>query len=318
MSPQALEQILTAVGHSFDLSPEAEITLEANPDTVNESYLAAIRALGINRLSFGVQSAVPAELTLLEREHDFETVVRAVSMARSAGFQSLNLDLIYGLPNQTLDSWEKSVRAVLAQEPEHLSLYCLTIEPGTPMHRWLQNGRISPPDPDLAADQYELACALLAEKGFDHYEISNWALPGHACRHNLTYWRNNEYLGLGAGAHGHANGYRYFVVKQPRVYIRRMESVTTAAYPCSSAVAEKYLLTRQEKMSDTIITQLRLLQEGLDLSAFARQFEQSLYDAYPETAGQLIDLGLLQEKDGRLLLTWRGWFLSNQVFFLFM
>jgi oxygen-independent coproporphyrinogen-3 oxidase len=318
MSPQALEQILTAVGHSFDLSPEAEITLEANPDTVNESYLAAIRALGINRLSFGVQSAVPAELTLLEREHDFETVVRAVSMARSAGFQSLNLDLIYGLPNQTLDSWEKSVRAVLAQEPEHLSLYCLTIEPGTPMHRWLQNGRISPPDPDLAADQYELACALLAEKGFDHYEISNWALPGHACRHNLTYWRNNEYLGLGAGAHGHANGYRYFVVKQPRVYIRRMESVTTAAYPCSSAVAEKYLLTRQEKMSDTIITQLRLLQEGLDLSAFARQFEQSLYDAYPDTAGQLIDLGLLQEKDGRLLLTRRGWFLSNQVFYRFM
>lgn len=318
MPPESLELILTAVRQGFDLSPAAEITLEANPDTVNDDYLSALRSLGINRLSYGVQSAIPAELTLLEREHDFETVIRAVEMARTAGFDDLNLDLIYGLPNQTIQSWETSLRAALALQPEHLSLYCLTIEPGTPMHRWLNNGRINAPDPDLAADQYELACDLLAEQGFVHYEISNWALPGHECQHNLTYWYNQEYLGLGAGAHGHAAGYRYAVVKQPRVYIRRMESENVGPYPATPAVAEIHRLTPQEQMSDTIITQLRLLNVGLDLTAFQETFGQSLYDAYPGTAGQLINLGLLQQKDNQLLLTKKGWLLSNQVFYRFM
>jgi oxygen-independent coproporphyrinogen-3 oxidase len=274
--------------------------------------------MGINRLSSGVQSAIPSELTLLEREHSFETVIRAVEMARTAGFNNLNLDLIYGLPNQTMQTWEKSVQAALALAPEHLSLYCLTIEPGTPMQRWLNNGRISAPDPDLAADQYEFACDLLAKRGFVHYEISNWALPGHECEHNLTYWRNQEYLGLGAGAHGHAAGQRYFVVKQPRVYIRRMAEKATGQYPATPAVAEIYRLTVQEQMSDTIITQLRLLEEGLDLTAFQEMFGRSLYNAYPETAEQLINFGLLHERDARLLLTKKGWFLSNQVFYRFM
>jgi oxygen-independent coproporphyrinogen-3 oxidase len=322
MSPVALGQILSAVSQGFDLSPTAEITLEANPDTVSPHYLAALRSLGINRLSYGVQSAIPSELTLLEREHDFETVILSVDMARTAGFDSLNLDLIYGLPNQTLESWEESVRAALALEPEHLSLYCLTIEPGTPMQRWLNNGRITAPDPDLAADQYELACELLAEKGLDHYEISNWAMPGHECRHNLTYWRNAEYLGLGAGAHGHAAGYRYFVVKQPRVYIRRMTGEATTRdlprYPATPAVAAIHFLTQQEKMSDTIITQLRLLNEGLDLAAFQQNFGQSLYNAYPNTAEHLIKIDLLHKKNNHLLLTPKGWLLSNQVFYRFM
>ncbi|MFZ0544827.1 MAG: radical SAM family heme chaperone HemW [Candidatus Promineifilaceae bacterium] len=322
MSPQALEQILSAVRQGFDLSPAAEITLEANPDTVEGSYLSALRGLGVNRLSYGVQSAIPTELALLEREHDFETVIRSVERARTAGFNNLNLDLIYGLPDQTLQSWEKSVRAALALKPEHLSLYCLTIEPGTPMHRWLNNGRITAPDPDLAADQYQLACELMAEHGFVHYEISNWAIPDHACDHNLTYWRNQEYLGLGAGAHGHAAGYRYSVVKQPRVYIRRMDGSGTAdpsiPYPATPAVAQIHQLNRQERMSDTIITQLRLLQEGLDLSAFQQTFGQTLFDAYPGTAEQLIEFGLLHQQNNHLLLTQKGWFLSNQVFYRFM
>ncbi len=318
MSMGALEQILSAVRQSFDLSPTAEITLEANPDTVDLDYLTALRSLGLNRLSYGVQSAIPAELTLLEREHDFETVIRSVEMARTARFDNLNLDLIYGLPNQTMESWQQSMRAALALAPEHLSLYCLTIEPGTPMQRWLNNGRISAPDPDLAADQYEFACDYLAERGFVHYEISNWSLPGHECEHNLTYWRNQEYLGLGAGAHGHAAGYRYEVVKQPRVYIRRMAEASTLGYPATPTVAAIHRLTVPEQMSDTIITQLRLLEEGLDLTAFQERFGQSIYEAYPEMAEQLINFGLIREKDGRLLLTKKGWFLSNQVFYRFM
>lgn len=318
MSPPALGRILQTVQTSFGLVPGAEITLEANPGTVDPAYLTAIRDAGMNRLSFGAQSAVAAELALLEREHDFATIVEAVAMAQAAGFDNFSLDLIYGVPGQTLASWEESLRAALALAPPHLSLYCLTIEPGTPMQRWLRNGRISPPDPDLAADQYDLAAQRLADQGFMHYEISNWALPGHACRHNLTYWRSQPYLGMGAGAHGYAAGYRYHIVKQPRVYIRRMQQSEHGPYPLSAAVAGSHRVDRAEAMSDTVITQLRLLQEGLDLAAFQAQFGQTLDEAYNGTVSQLVEWGMLNAADGRLRLTKKGRFLSNQVFYRFV
>jgi oxygen-independent coproporphyrinogen III oxidase len=155
-------QILAAADRYFARSGTAEITMEANPGTVDADYLAAVAAAGVNRLSFGVQSAVASELALLEREHDFAAAVEAVRLAREAGLTNFNLDLIYGLPGQTLNTWRQSLTAALALDPPHISLYCLTIEPGTPMQRWLQNGRIQLPDPDLAADQYQLARDLLA------------------------------------------------------------------------------------------------------------------------------------------------------------
>ena len=318
MTPAELELILTAVSHNFTLHPAAEISMEANPGTVDEGYLTAVRALGINRLSFGVQSVIPSELALLEREHDFATVIRAVAQARAAGFDNFNLDLIYGVPGQTLASWQESVEAVLTLHPTHFSLYCLTIEPGTPMQRWLENGRFAPPDPDLAAEQYEWAARRLAAAGFDHYEISNWALPGRQCEHNLTYWRNLPYLGLGAGAHGYAAGQRYHIVRQPRVYLRRMTEGQPTAYPLTAAVADTYSLSREEAMADTVMTQLRLLYEGLDLAAFANTFGQSLQAAYPGEVEQLTEWGLVWEKNGRLLLTEQGRFLSNQVFYRFV
>lgn len=318
MSPQALSEILGAVRSHFVLADDAELTMEANPGTVDFDYLTAVSQLGINRISFGVQSVIPNELALLEREHDFATVVQAMAMARQAGITNLNMDLIYGVPGQTMKSWEESVRTLLELTPTHLSLYCLTIEPGTPMQRWLHNGRIQLPDPDLAADQYELACQILAEHGYDHYEISNWALPGQPCEHNLTYWRNGSYLGLGAGAHGHANGVRYHIVKQPRVYIRRLQEPAALGFPLSTAVAEHYQLTPTEAMSDTMITQLRLLNEGLDMVAFAEKFGQTIEDAYGTTLTELLDWGLVKMENGRLLLTEKGWFLSNQVFYRFM
>jgi oxygen-independent coproporphyrinogen-3 oxidase len=318
MSPGSLTQVMGAARDSFTLIPEAEISLEANPGTVDVSYLAQLRALGINRISFGVQSAVPEELALLEREHDYAAVIEAVGMSRAAGFTNLNLDLIYGVPGQTLATWQESLLAALALNPNHFSLYCLTIEPGTPMQRWLNSGRIQLPDPDLAADQYELAGELLLEHGFCHYEISNWALPGHECQHNLTYWRNQAYLGMGAGAHGHAAGYRYSVVKQPRVYIRRMQDSVPTPYPFSLALASKHLVGTAEAISDTVITQLRLLQEGLDLEAFEAKFGQTLDEAYPGLLTQLRAWGLLAASNGRLRLTTRGRFLSNQVFYRFL
>lgn len=318
MSPEALGRILHGVQAHFALSPDAEVTMEANPGTVDLAYLTAVYQSGINRISFGVQSVIPSELTLLEREHDFGTVVEAVEMARQAGLNNFNLDLIYGVPGQTLASWQRSVQTVLDLDPTHLSLYCLTIEPGTPMQRWLKNGRIQPPDPDLAADQYELACQILAKHGYDHYEISNWAKPGMACKHNLTYWRNGEYLGLGAGAHGHAAGVRYHVVKQPRVYMRRLQEGSAGGYPLSTAVAASHPVSRAEAISDTMITQLRLLNEGVDLDAFSAQFGLSLAEVYGETLEKLVAWGLVVVENGRLCLTQKGWFLSNQVFYRFM
>lgn len=319
MSPESIGQILRAVEAHFDAVGTPEITMEANPGTVDGAYLAAVRAAGVNRISFGVQSAIPGELALLEREHDFATAVAAVGLARAVGLDNFSLDLIYGLPGQTLNSWRESLLATLALDPPHLSLYCLTIEPGTPMERWLHTGRINAPDPDLAADQYALACDLLGQQGYTHYEISNWAKPGYECAHNLTYWRDGEYLGLGAGAHGHAGGVRYAVVKQPRVYIRRLQVEEALGYPLSTAVAHHHPISRAEAMSDAVITQLRLLQEGLDQAAFAARFGQTLEEAFPGVVAQLAGWGLVREgENGRLFLTEKGYFLSNQVFYRFM
>lgn len=313
-----LALILTAVRDGFALNAAVEITLEANPTTVDGRYLAALRDLGINRLSYGVQSALPNELALLGRDHDFATAMQALQTARAAGFDNVNLDLIYGLPGQTVDDWTKSVEAALAFRPEHLSLYCLTIEPGTPMQRWLLNGTIMAPDGDVAADQYESAGQMMATAGYGHYEISNWSLAGRECRHNLTYWRNEPYLGLGAGAHGFAAGYRYQVVKQPRVYIRRMGDGEAFDFPLSAAIAESHAVEQSEAMSDMVITQLRLLQEGLDMGQFSSRFGATIDEAYNGTVTQLEGWGLVHQQDERLLLTERGRFLSNQVFYRFV
>jgi len=352
--------LLDAASAAFAVDSGAEITMEANPGTVTAEWLAAVRALGVNRLSFGVQSALPGELALLGRAHDFAAAVEAVDMAAVAGFDNLNLDLIYGLPGQSVADWARTLEAVLALAATapaitHISLYCLTIEPGTPMQRWLQGGTILAPDPDTAADQYELACERLAAAGFGHYEISNWARPGRECRHNVVYWRNEPYLGLGAGAHGLAGGYRYQVVRQPRGYVKRMLSalskgggageqggggegedsaaissdildmakasppaVGPGRFPLSSAVAAYHRVDAAEAMSDTAITQLRLLDEGLDMAGFTDRFGRAFDDVYANEVRQLEEWQLLHRRDGRLLLTEQGRFLSNQVFYRFV
>ena len=319
MTAAQIEAILATVQAQFSLSPEAEITMEANPETVDEPYLTALRAGGVNRLSFGVQSVVPVELELLGRTHDFARVRAAVADARAAGFKRLNLDLIYGVPGQTLASWAESLAGALSLAPEHLSLYALTVEPGTPMRRWLDSGAMSAPDPDLAADQYELAGETLATAGFEQYEISNWSRPGEACRHNLTYWRNEPFLGLGAGAHGFVHGLRYQIVRQPRVYIRRLSGVGGALeFPLSTAVAEYHREETEEAMASQLMMQLRLLREGLDPAAFKQRFGITLADQFGSIITELVAWGLLVWRDGRLFLTDRGRLLSNQVFYRFL
>ncbi len=221
------ENILTTVDHYFKLTTTPEITIEANPGTVSLDYLKNIQQLGVNRISLGMQSAIQAELTLLERQHSFDSVIQAVEWSRKAGINNLNLDLIFGLPKQGLNSWMFSVEAALSLQPEHLSLYALTLEHGTPMQHKVDLGLLPEPDPDVAADMYEAASERLDDKGYVQYEISNWARakdPGEifACIHNLQYWRNLPYIGVGAGAHGFINHFRTVDVSTPGGYIKRM------------------------------------------------------------------------------------------------
>jgi putative oxygen-independent coproporphyrinogen III oxidase len=195
--------------------PGCEITVECNPDTVSAELLEAYRAGGVNRLSFGVQSMVPRVLAALGRTHDPAAVERSVVLARAAGFETVNLDLIYGGAGETIDDWQATLEAALALDPPHVSAYALTVEAGTPLASDLDRH----PDDDDQADKYLLATERLGRAGLDWYEISNWARPGHECRHNLLYWSGGEYQGFGCAAHSHRAGRRFWTVRTPDRYI---------------------------------------------------------------------------------------------------
>jgi oxygen-independent coproporphyrinogen-3 oxidase len=215
-----LEQIIGAVTSGYRVAAGAEWTLEANPGTVDAPYLAALRNLGINRLSIGVQSFDDHELRRLDRIHDAAAAEAAFRAGRAAGFENISLDQIYGLQGQDLAGWERTLDRALALDPDHLSLYALSIEEGTPLAQRVARGDAPEPDPDLQADMYDLARERLAAAGYEHYEISNWARPGRACRHNLVYWRDGEWLGMGAGAHSHLGNVRFAAVNSPARYVR--------------------------------------------------------------------------------------------------
>ncbi len=327
LSTQQVEQVVSAVRQAFRLSPDPEITLEANPGTVGLEYLEEIRRAGVNRLSLGAQSARPSDLRLLERTHSFLDVIHAVREARQAGFTNLNLDLMFGLPHQTLVAWQESLSRTLGLEPDHVSLYALSLEFGTPMHAWVERGLLPGPDPDLAADMYAWACEILEDAGFVHYEISNWARKttpvdggrsDAACRHNLQYWRNLPYLGFGAGAHGCAAGRRYANIRSPRAYVRRMSQGIGFDFPVSPAGVEQRRIPSSSEMNETMMLGLRLLDEGVDEAAFASRFGVDVGEAFQLPIKRLEDDGLIRRGDGRLKLTQHAYFIANQVFCMFV
>ena len=323
-----IERVLNTIRRSFRLLPEAEISLEANPGTLSPKYLQDLRLVGVNRLSLGVQSANPTELRLLERQHEFGDVIRAVTWARRAGFDNLNLDLIFGLPGQRLETWQRTLENALRLNPDHLALYALTLEHGTPFGRWAERGLLAEPDPDVAAGMYELASEWLAEGGFEQYEISNWGrrMPGGdvlACRHNLQYWRNLPYLGFGAGAHGYAADFRTANVLAPAAYIRRCNSSwdPKSAFPRTPATNSLETIAEKTEMGETMMMGLRLTREGVGEEIFLRRFGRSLEAVYGQEIGKLQELGLLEWAGNgkrRLRLTPRGRLLGNQVFYRFI
>lgn len=351
LSPDDFGSIFAAIRRNFPLTDDAEITIEANPGTVSYGNLLELRRIGINRISYGVQSANSEELRMLERAHDFFDVIDAVTSARKAGFDNLNLDLIYGLPEQTLQTWQTTVKRILDLHPEHISAYALTLEHGTPFGRWSAKGLLPLPDPDLAAEMYEWLCGILEANGFIQYEISNWAFdrqrskvkgqlmdlqpaaadlvpsnPTFACRHNLQYWRGHPYLAFGAGAHGYADGYRYSNVLRIKTYIERLHEnhgSLNPAYPLSPATVNHHKQTVQDDRSEYMMTGLRLTREGVSDEEFQARFGRSMLEVYPREIDELLKLGLIENctwpgVPAILRLTQRGRLLGNQVFMRFV
>lgn len=315
LTPAQFDQILTTVHRCYRVQPDAEISLEANPNDITRDYLKALRAVGLNRLSIGMQSAIESELQLFARRHDNDAVVHAVSAARAAGFDNLNLDLIYGIPHQTLANWEQSLSQAIALQPEHVSLYALGLEEGTPMHAWVDRGRLPEPDDDLAADMYELASAQLAEAGYTQYEISNWSKPGYECRHNLQYWVNEPYIGVGPGAHGFAGGVRYSTLLSPQRYVKALQGgPVAAAFPRTAATDQSVVLEQADEIAETLIMSLRLTQHGVPRARFRERFGIDLLDLHGPIIDRFCRQGLLEVDDQRVRITEHGRLLSNVVF----
>jgi oxygen-independent coproporphyrinogen-3 oxidase len=313
-----LRRIMDGLREAFAVAPDAEVTVEANPGSLDEDYLRGLRELGVNRLSIGVQSFHDDELRALDRIHSAADAKDAFRAARAAGFDNVNLDLIYGLPEHPIERWRESAEQALALDPEHLSLYALTVEEGTPLARDVARGRTPAPDPDLQAEQYEWTQDRLARAGYEHYEISNWARPGRRCRHNLTYWRCGEYLGLGAGAHSYLDGVRFAAAALPQQYLSLVDESWRAAQAVDDdtpmrQVVSGETITPELAMSDTLVLGLRLV-EGVSLASFSERFGVDALDVYGSRLAEPFEWGLLEIEDGALRLTRRGRLLSNEVF----
>ena len=301
-----IKRLLHACRAAFALDEDAEITLEANPGTLTSEQLVGLRAAGINRLSLGSQSFDAQLLKTLGRIHTPAEITQALSHARAAGFTSINLDFMFGLPGQSMHQWQETLAQALMLRPEHLSLYSLIIEEGTPFFNWTQEGRIVPGDEDLCADMYEYADELLQTAGYVNYEISNWALPGHQSRHNLTYWRNLPYIGMGAGAHSFFAGKRFSNERDPQQYINTLKKQQLP-------VVESETIEATQEMSETAFLALRTA-SGLHLPTFEERFATPFASFVGNRLRVVEEAGLLEQEEGWLRLSKRGRLLGNEVF----
>jgi oxygen-independent coproporphyrinogen-3 oxidase len=295
-----LAQLLNGVRNTWGLTPGAEVTTEANPDSVTAESLAELAAAGFTRVSFGMQSAVPHVLATLERTHDPERVPLVVEWARAAGLQ-VSLDLIYGTPGESLDDWRASLELALAQHPDHLSAYALIVETGTKLARQISRGEVAEPDDDLQADMYELADGMLSEAGYDWYELSNWATDAaHRSRHNLAYWTGQDWWGVGPGAHSHVGGVRWWNVKHPAAYAERIASGVSPA-------AGRETLDEATRRTETVLLISRV-SDGLPITDLDLAGRGAI-------AGLIAD-GLIDGRvalHGRVVLTLSGRLLADAV-----
>ena len=306
LSVSQVNRILDACYNNFAVDEDAEITLEANPGTLSREQLVGLRAAGVNRLSMGAQSFDAELLKTLGRIHSPKDITQAVRDAQAAGFTSINVDFMFGLPGQTMRHWRETIERALDLHIEHLSLYSLIIEEGTPFYTWTHEGRITPGDEDLCADMYEYADERLHAAGYVNYEISNWSLPGFQSRHNLTYWHNLPYIGMGAGAYSSFGGRRFSNVREPAEYIRMLKA---QQWP----EVESETVDKAQAMSETAFLALRTAQ-GLHLPTFEQRFALPFAQFAGDRLHMVEEAGLLERETEWLRLSKRGRLLGNEVF----
>jgi oxygen-independent coproporphyrinogen-3 oxidase len=281
LSISQLQDLMQTIRHLFSIADDAEISIEGNPEFLEAEKLQALRDAGWNRLSLGAQSFDETVLKKLGRAHSPAQVESTFRNARNAEFDNLNLDLIYGVPGQTLDSWKSTLERATQLEPNHLSCYALTIEPQTPFANWIEQGRMPDVDDDMATQMMDIAAGFLQSCGFSRYEVSNWTKPGFECRHNLAIWRGGNYLAAGCGAHGHSNGHRWWNERNAAKYVTIMEQQNTAK-------AGEENLTKLERVRELILLGLRLKEgfrwENLERFGLSKEqvFNNSLNDLISE------------------------------------
>ena len=300
MESSDLGRVIKAISDKYELAPDAEITTEANPDTVTKEKLAALREAGFNRISFGMQSAVPHVLKSLDRTHNPENVFKATTWAREVGFNEVSVDLIYGTAGESLADWELTIDTALSLPISHISAYALIVESGTKLGAQVKRGEVTMPDDDQTADKYLLADSKFIAAGFDWYELSNWSKPGSECRHNMAYWNGDNWWGLGAGAHSHLDGRRFWNVKHPAAYTQKtLES--------GNPMQDQEILTADEARSEEIMLQIRLA-TGLALESLSASEAKSL-------PGFLADGYLLSTawEQGRLVLSQSGRLIADRI-----
>lgn len=315
LSPRQFEQILSQVSGLFCVEDDAEVSLEANPDDLSEAYLRDLHSIGLNRLSIGMQSANAAILQMFDRRHDLASVEAAISCARRADFDNINLDVIFGSPGETLADWNATVQALLQFSPDHISMYGLELKGGTRLRQQVDAGALPRPDDDVFADMYEFASAALATADYDQYEISNWRRPGKECRHNLQYWRNLEYVGVGAGAHGFYGSCRYSTIASPQRYVAALKEGASGDSLTSPtpAVAKTAQVSEADDMYETIMMGLRLTKEGINRESFRRRFGCDIVDTFYDSTQKLTAANLLIATQDNVRLSESGRLLSNLV-----
>lgn len=301
----SLVRVFEAVREMCGLAPGAEVTAEANPETVDERYFEQLLAGGFTRVSIGVQSLVPRVLLGLGRTHPPERALAALSAARRAGITEINADLIYGSPWEKPDDWRRSLEGIVDAAPDHVSAYALTIEEGTPLATLVTTGRVPDIDPDLQAERHGIADDVLGSAGYMRYEVSNWAQPGHESVHNVLYWRAGDYLGFGAGAHGHVAGRRWWSTRLPRDFI-------AAVAEGRSTEAGHEDLDPDSRAGEALMLGLRLTR-GVDVADFAARFGSHSYERRQPVIQRAIADGLLVRTNGSLRATTRGTMLMSEV-----
>jgi oxygen-independent coproporphyrinogen-3 oxidase len=312
LTGEQFAELMAILRERVTFTPGMEITLEANPGTVSLESLTAYRAAGLTRLSLGAQTFNPELLRTLNRLHGPEAIGEAVAQARAAGIAEVNIDLIYGLPGQTMADWQDTVEKALALDLSHHSLYPLSVESGTPLEALVNKGSLHPAGETDTVAMYDWAKARLEAAGYRHYEIANFARPGHEARHNLVYWRNLPYVGLGMGAHSHYNGRRY---GNPPTLHAYEERVKAGERPWNAEEA----LTEAEEMEETVFLNLRLIEEGLDPQRFAERFGVGFAETYRDALARLQADDLLRRgEDGHWRLSPQAIPVAHEVFVNFM